>query len=103
MLTGTPRPSDQTWRLVPLFARSVGFGPARSPLWRFHDHRIERAPLPLNASSPIIIAEHADEQFLEHALPLPLLKELESGDDTSGPSQTLAESAGIGSRCAADR
>ena len=29
---GTPRPSVKIWRFTPLFARSVGFGPVRSPL-----------------------------------------------------------------------
>ena len=29
---GTPRPSVKMWRFTPLFARSVGFGPVRSPL-----------------------------------------------------------------------
>jgi len=29
---GTPRPSVNIWRFTPLFARSVGFGPVRSPL-----------------------------------------------------------------------
>jgi hypothetical protein len=29
---GTPRPSVRMWRFTPLFARSVGFGPVRSPL-----------------------------------------------------------------------
>jgi hypothetical protein len=30
--SGTPRPSGRMWRLTPFFARSVGFGPVRSPL-----------------------------------------------------------------------
>ena len=30
--TGTPRPSQRTWRLVPSLPRSVGLGPVRSPL-----------------------------------------------------------------------
>jgi hypothetical protein len=29
--SGTPRPSQITWRLLPRFARSVGFGPVSSP------------------------------------------------------------------------
>jgi hypothetical protein len=34
--SGTPPPSVRTWRLVPDFARSVGFGPVFFPTqWRF--------------------------------------------------------------------
>src|SRR5207245_10219101 len=53
---GTPPPLVRTWRLVPDFARSVGFGPVFFPaLWGFVQGGIGRLPGPLQALGGIIV------------------------------------------------
>src|SRR5437879_12040201 len=53
---GTPPPSVRTWRLVPDFARSVGFGPVFFPAqWGFVQGGIGRFPGPLQALGGIIV------------------------------------------------
>src|SRR5438093_13116677 len=65
---GTPPPSVRTWRLVPDFARSVGFGPVFFPAqWGFVQRGIGRLPGPLQALCGIIVLHDEDPHRLPHS------------------------------------
>src|SRR5438552_11915912 len=67
---GTPPPSVRTWRLVPDFARSVGFGPVFFPAQRrFVERGVGRLPRPLQALGGVIVLQ----QQAPHRFPDSLL------------------------------
>jgi hypothetical protein len=70
-----PLASVNTLRLVPRFARSVGFGPVLFPPERRFGHRpVHRKPIPVDANQRIVLQQTALPDLQEHARLDPFLK-----------------------------
>jgi hypothetical protein len=97
---GTPRASVRIWRFTPLFARSVGFGPVRSPLLAPSPKRCRAS----STSTRFRVGRRSSSAALDgsrrtrRASPI-----AETASGTSSRSQTRSAAPSIGSPSSSDR
>ena len=98
---GTPAPSVSKERLVPLFARSVGFFPHFFPAQRGLRYRaVERLPFPLDSLQRVVLEQPGFPQSAEHAPLYPLLK---AAMERAARAELAMAPPSTGSRCAEHR
>jgi len=97
---GTPRPSVNIWGFTPLFARSVGFGPVRSPLLAPSLRRCRENSI----STRCRVAHHSrsatrnESPRTRQAAPTS-----ENADGTSSPSRSRSATPSTGNRSSTGR
>ncbi len=80
---GVPRPSERRCLLVPFLARSVGFLPVSAPKKRPDALAVDQHFRPIDLALSGEFAKGQMEQFLPHAMPLPLAHSPPAGNPRS--------------------